>query len=115
MCGFVFVSFFPCIDKSAKHRSLTQAALDVDSDHQIKHPNKTLGFPGGSGGKESAHNAGDSSSVSRLERSPGEGKGYPLQYSCPESPMDRGVWRAAVHGVGQSPTRLSNLTFSLSH
>ena len=41
-------------------------------------------------------------------RSPGEGNGNPLQYSCLENPMDRGVWRAAVHGVAKSWTRLSN-------
>ena len=41
------------------------------------------------------------------EDSPGEGNGYPLQYSCPGNPMDRGAWRAAVHGVTKSGTRLS--------
>ena len=40
--------------------------------------------------------------------SPGEWNGNPLQYSCPENPVDRGVWRATVHGVAQSHTRLSN-------
>ena len=109
----VFVSFIPSIDKNVTHRSLTPSAFDVDSDQQIKHLNETLGFPAGSGGKESAHSVGDSSSVSRLGRSPGEGDAF--QYSCPESPMDRGVWRATVHGVGQSQTRLRDLTFSLSH
>ena len=39
---------------------------------------------------------------------PGEGKGYPLQYPCQENPMDRGAWRAAVHGVATSWTRLSD-------
>ena len=47
------------------------------------------GFPGGSGGKESACNAGDLGSIPRLGRSPGEGKGYPLQYSCLENSTDR--------------------------
>ena len=37
-------------------------------------------------------------------RSPGVGNGYPLQYSCPENSMDRGVWRATVHGVAESDT-----------
>ena len=41
----------------------------------------------------------------------GEGNGTPLQYSCLENPMDRGVWWAAVHGVAQSWTRLSDFTF----
>ena len=47
------------------------------------------GFPGGSDGKESACNAGDAGSIPGLGRSPGEGNGYPLQYSCLENPMDR--------------------------
>ena len=49
------------------------------------------GFSGGSSGKESACNVGDPGSISGLERSPGEGNGYPLQYSCLENPMDRGA------------------------
>ena len=49
------------------------------------------GFPGGSDGKESAHNAGDPGSIPRLGRSPGEGNGYTLQYSCLRNPMDRGA------------------------
>ena len=53
-----------------------------------------LGFPGGSDSKESACNAGDISSILGLVRSPGEGNGYPLQYSCLENPLDRGAWRA---------------------
>ena len=48
-----------------------------------------LGFPGGSGGKESACNVGDLGSIPRLGRSPGEGNGYRLQYSCLENPMDQ--------------------------
>ena len=53
-----------------------------------------LGFPGGSAGKESACNAGDLGSIPGLERSPGEGKGYPLQYSGLENSMDCTVHRA---------------------
>ena len=48
---------------------------------------------------ESACNAGDPSSISGSVRSPGEGNGNLLQYSCLENPMDRGVWWATVHGV----------------
>ena len=44
-------------------------------------------------------NAGDMGSIPGLRRSPGEGNGNPLQYSCLESPMDRGAWWAVVHGV----------------
>ena len=49
--------------------------------------------------KESACNAGDLGSIPGLGRSPGEGNGNPLQYSCLENPMDRGAWLATVHGV----------------
>ena len=45
-------------------------------------------------------------------RSPGEGNGYSLQYSCPENPMDRGAWWATVHGVRKSQTQLSNFTLA---
>ena len=58
-----------------------------------------LGFPGGSDSKEYACNAGDSDLILGLGRSPGEGNGSPLQYSCLENPMDRGPWQATVHGV----------------
>ena len=63
-------------------------------------------FPGGSDGKESACNAGDPGSVPGLGRSPGEGNGNPLQYSCLENPMDRGTGQATVHGVAKSWTRM---------
>ena len=67
-----------------------------------------LGLPGGSDGKESACNEGDLGSVPGWERSPGEGNGNPLQYSCLENSMDRGAWRATVHGVTKSRIRLSD-------
>ena len=56
-------------------------------------------YEGGSDGGESACNAGDPGSVPGLRGSPGEGHGNPLQYSCVESSMGRGAWRALVHGV----------------
>ena len=65
---------------------------------------KYLGFPGGSEGKASAGNAGDLGSIPGSGRSPGEGNGNPLQYSCLENPMDRGAWQAKVHGVAKSQT-----------
>ena len=52
----------------------------------------SLGFPGGSDGKVSVYNAGDLGSIPGSGRSPGEGNGNPLQYSCLENPMDRGAW-----------------------
>ena len=51
-----------------------------------------MDFPGGSDGKESAYNAGDLGSIPGSGRSPGEGNGYPLQYSHLENFMDRGAW-----------------------
>ena len=51
-----------------------------------------MGFPGGSAGKESICNAGDLDSIPGFERSPGEGKGYPLQYSGLENSMDYSPW-----------------------
>ena len=57
------------------------------------------GFPGGSVTKNLPANAGDTGSIPGLGRSPGGGNGNPLQYSCLENPLDRGAWRAAVHGV----------------
>ena len=67
-----------------------------------------FGFPSDSNGKESACSAGDLGSVPGLGRSPGEGNGNPLQYSCLENAMDRGTWWATVHGVTKSWTRLSD-------
>ena len=66
-----------------------------------------VGFPGDSDGNESVCNAGDVGSVSGLGRSPGEGNGNPLQYSCLENSTDRRAWQATVHGVAKSQTRLS--------
>ena len=54
----------------------------------------------------SARDTRDAGSIPELGRSPGEGNGNPLQYSCPENPMDRGAWRATVPGVAKSWTRL---------
>ena len=65
-------------------------------------------FPGGSDGKESACSAGYVGSIPGLERSPGEGNGNPLRYSCLENSMDRGAWQAIVQGVAKSRTRLSD-------
>ena len=67
-----------------------------------------MGFPGGSASKESASNAGDVGSSPGLGRSPGDGNGNPLQYSCLENSMDRRAWQASVHGVTKSQTRLSD-------
>ena len=70
-----------------------------------------MGFPGGSDGKESANNAGEVGSVPGSGRSPGEGNGNVLQYSCLENPMDGGAWWATVHGVAKNWTQLSDFTY----
>ena len=60
-----------------------------------------MGFPHSSVGEESACNAGDPGSILGSGRSPGEGNGSLLQYSCLENPKDRGAWQATVHGVAR--------------
>ena len=72
-----------------------------------------LGLPQWPSGKRTHLNAGatgDPGSIPGLGRSPGEGYGNPLQYSCLENPMDRGVWWATVHRVTKSWTRLKQLS-----
>ena len=59
----------------------------------------SLGFPGGSVVKIPPASVGDVSLIPGWGRSPGEGSGNPLQYSCLKNPMDRGAWRAIAHGV----------------
>ena len=68
-------------------------------------------FPGGSDGRESAYNAEDLSSIPGWGRSPGEGNGNTLQYSC----QDRGAWQATVHEAVNSQTWLSGLHFTAFH
>ena len=72
-------------------------------------------FPGGSNGKESAHNAGDPGSVSESGRFPGEGNGHPLQYSCLENSIDWGAWHATINGVTKSQTHMSTNTRTHTH
>ena len=61
---------------------------------------------------KSACSAGDPGSIPGSGRSPGEGNGYPLQYSCLENPMNGGAWQATVHGVTKSQAQLSDFTFN---
>ena len=73
--------------------------------------NDIEGFPGGTVVKNLPPNAGDTreaGSIPGLGRSPSVGNGNPLQYSCLENSKDRGAWRATVHRVTKSQTRLSN-------
>ena len=84
---------------------------------EVKHSSLGLisegyeGFPGSSVGKESACSARDPDFIPGSGRTPGEGNGNPLQYSCLENPVDRGVWQATVHGVAKSWTQLSMHVF----
>ena len=70
-----------------------------------------MGFPGGSEVKASASNAGDPGSIPGLGRSPGEGNGNPLQYSCLENPMDGEAWWATVHGVAKESDTTEQLHY----
>ena len=63
-----------------------------------------------SDGKESACSAGYPGSIPGSRRSPGEGNGNPLQYSCLKNPMDRGAWQGTIHGVAKSQTQLATNT-----
>ena len=69
---------------------------------------QTPGFPDGSVVNNPPANSGDVALVFGSERSPGEGNGNPLQYSCLGNPMDRGAWRPTVHGVKKSQTWFSD-------
>ena len=93
----------------------TDAKFSVISQkHQDKINHKIYwksGFPGVAMVKNSSINAGDgrdTASIPGLQRSPGVGNGKPLQDSCLENPMDRGAWRATVHGARKGQTRVSN-------
>ena len=73
------------------------------------------GFSGGSAVKNKPANSGDVCSIPGLGRSPGGRNGNPLQYSCLENSMDRGVWWATVHGVTKTWTKLSAHTCMERH
>ena len=90
-----------------------QSVMGLGCDHSSRthakcpfhlNPAFLRGFPGGSDGKESACNPGDQGSISRSRRSPREGNGGPLQYSCLENSIDRGTWRAVIHGIAKNRT-----------
>ena len=68
----------------------------------------SFGFPGGSDREESACNMEDPDLIPGAGRSPGEGNGYPLQYSCLENPLDREAWWDTVNRVARSWTRQSD-------
>ena len=76
--------------------------------HTHTHIYTFRGLLGGSDNKESAFSVGDPGSIPGSGRSPREGNGYPLQYSCLENSMDREAWRAIVPGVAKSRIQLSD-------
>ena len=101
---FSFFSLELC-SLSTKQASLlltSKICLNLDTDYL------SWGFPSDSNGKEFACTAGDSGSIPGSRRSPGEGNGNPLQYSCLENSMERGAWWATVNGVAKNWTRLSD-------
>ena len=84
--------------------------LDGSIEKGVAQLSAYMGFPSGSDSRELACSAGDLGLIPGSGRSPGEGNGYPLQYSCLENSMDRGVWQATVHGVTKSWTQLKCLS-----
>ena len=106
-----FFILFPLNQKLSSLQICRKEGCDGDSFSYLRElgpqHEPMWGFPSGSDGKESACNARDLGLIPGWGRSPEEGNGNPLQYSCLENPMDRGAWWAAVHGVTKSWTRLS--------
>ena len=93
------------------YQSPWEHGVNIISIWKATYPLKNLlwtSYCDGSAGKESTHNAGDLGSISGLGRSPGEGNGYPFQYSSLENSMD---WNGIVHGVAKSQTWLRNFHF----
>ena len=84
--------------------------LDGSVEKGVAQLSAYMGFSSGSDSRELACSAGDLGLIPGSGRSPGEGNGYLLQYSCLENSTDRGVWQATVHGVTKSWTQLKCLS-----
>ena len=84
---------------------LPTISQDILNEHKIL---SIVGFPGGSALKNPLANAEHVGLIPASGRSPGEGNGNPLHYSCLENPMDRGAWQVTVHGVANGWTQLSD-------
>ena len=95
-CDYLGIYFFP------PHYTISGVLLYFIS-HGI-----LQGFLCGSAGKESVCDVGDLGLIPVLGKSPGEGNGNPLQYSCPENPIHRGAWRGTVHSITKSQAGLSD-------
>ena len=105
--------YHPCADGTQRYHLQPDLSLDclayvvhLKSFQGISISMSNKGFPGGSVVKSPPANAGDTDLIPGSGRSPREGNGNPLQYSCLGNPMDRGAWRAAVHGAAKSQTWL---------
>ena len=85
-------------------------ALLNKGEWNLKNSKRIRGFPGGSAVKNPYANTGASGSIPGSRRSPGEGNGNPLQYSCLGNPMERGAWLPTIHGVAKSQTQLNDWT-----
>ena len=106
---FFPLRFFPTSNALSPVKSIYEQTLHFIAIFTVQ------GFSGGSDGKGSAYNAGDLALIPGSGRSPGEGNGNPLQYSCLENSMDRGAWQTTVLGVAKSWTWLSNSHFHFYH
>ena len=121
LSDFTFTSLSPPQRSSSKHshagHRVSTDEFERDTTQSVFSGNKGPSSlqTGGLEDKASACNAGDLGSIPGLGRSPGEGNGNLLQYSCLENPMDAGAWGATVHGVTKSRTRLSDFTFTFTH
>ena len=102
------------LGSQSRNRYMVCKMIVASHPFNLASPSAYWGFPGSSDGKASACNAGDLGSIPGSGRSPGEGNGNPVQYSCLENPMDQRAWWASVHGVAKSQTLLSDFT-SLLH
>ena len=105
-------SILDCIPAKEHWFHAFQLLQTLLTSNHLPDPIHDMGFPGGSEGNVSAYNARDLGLIPGSGRSPGEGNGNPLQYSCLENPMDGEAWLVTVHGVAKNRTRLSNFTFT---
>ena len=117
MSDFTFTFHFHALEKEMATYSSVLAwripgmgdpgGLPSMGSHRVGHDWRNLAGaaawnnPGDTDGKESVSNVGDLGPIHGSGRCPGEGNGYPLQYSCLENPMDRGAWQTTVHGVAK--------------
>ena len=108
--GLGFPTYAPALGpKLMKSPHLQSHSLSVKGEKSGTPQTSSSSLPQWLSGKEPACNVGateNSCLILEVGRSPGEGNGKPLQYPCLENPMDRGAWRATVHGVPKSQTRL---------